>query len=689
MKKKVFSIFILIVSLLNAAAEYESQTQNVRLIQPDYYYQQEVTNTIPTNSIQGVIIGKRLADQGSSLDKYYNNTIVITAADIKRTGAKTIPEVLQTYAGIPKYSNGTGSDLAWTLAWHGFNQGEEVVVVVDGVKINDPDGNQIYWSNLPVENIESIEIIPGSLSAQYGSGVFAGIINIVTNKKFAKELVFSIGNYGLGRQKFSFGEYFDNLYYGFSIDNSGSTGYRNHSGYQDQRLTLKTGYFDQDQQLDVNYKRALANLHYPVQLTESELTDSRTQSPQHNTQVLENYLFNLEYKRKIQDFNLALNIGQGEAQSEYTNISKTNPASDVFLIDYAKSNNFLIQLNYLNKIVLGYDYRRSNIEADSWSYDRYQLKTIDKTAAYIATKGEYAPYFQYFEQIGPLYFRYGVREDKTDYVNYDNLNKTREDKNFNQRTHNGEIGWSLTPELTGYFSYGEAFKAPTFSDLFRSINIWYLANSNLTAEKAKTNTGGLKYKNRDFEIDWSVFRTIVDDEIIFVADPMTFQSQNQNAQKTGRDGFDLRLNEKINDSLQFFGNYNYTKARFLDYQDGWGGDYAGYAIPLVPAQTYSLGFNYIFEKYRFYFVHNFVGAQYLGDDLYNEENKLPAYNFSNFKVDYEFTEQVAVFLKIDNLFNNLYATKGLKWFNTLTFQWDKVYTPADLRSYELGCKILF
>lgn len=59
------------------------------------------------------------------------------------------------------------------------------VVLIDGVKVNDPTnsrGGSFDFSTLSTENIERIEIVRGPLSAVYGSDALSGVINIITRQ---------------------------------------------------------------------------------------------------------------------------------------------------------------------------------------------------------------------------------------------------------------------------------------------------------------------------------------------------------------------------------------------------------------------------------------------------------------------------------------------------------------------------
>lgn len=110
--------------------------------------------------------------------KIAENISVITAADIERLNAHTLAEVLQTVPGIQL-------DQIQTPGNHTFfsiqgNINRYILVQIDGVPQNFLGAdNQAELGSIPVQMIERVEIIKGSASAAWGSGL-GGVVNIVT-----------------------------------------------------------------------------------------------------------------------------------------------------------------------------------------------------------------------------------------------------------------------------------------------------------------------------------------------------------------------------------------------------------------------------------------------------------------------------------------------------------------------------
>ncbi len=106
---------------------------------------------------------------------------VLTAEDIRLSGATTIPELLRRVAGLDVMTLSGGHD---DISIRGFNRelNNKVLVLMDGRSTYWDFVGATLWSALPLslEEIERIEIIRGPGSAVYGANAVTGVINIIT-----------------------------------------------------------------------------------------------------------------------------------------------------------------------------------------------------------------------------------------------------------------------------------------------------------------------------------------------------------------------------------------------------------------------------------------------------------------------------------------------------------------------------
>lgn len=108
---------------------------------------------------------------------------VITAEDIRRSGATNIPDLLRMVPGVDVAQIGANT---WAISARGLNErfGNELLVLVDGRNVYTPTFGGVFWDTLdvPLEDIERIEVIRGPGGTVWGANAVNGVINIITRK---------------------------------------------------------------------------------------------------------------------------------------------------------------------------------------------------------------------------------------------------------------------------------------------------------------------------------------------------------------------------------------------------------------------------------------------------------------------------------------------------------------------------
>jgi vitamin B12 transporter len=106
--------------------------------------------------------------------------------------AVSVAEALQQVAGVSVTDNGTAGSVQ-SLSLRG-STAAQVLILVDGVRLNDSRQGGADLSQIPVENIERIEIVRGGTSALYGADAVAGVVNIITKDKADRPFKLTLSN---------------------------------------------------------------------------------------------------------------------------------------------------------------------------------------------------------------------------------------------------------------------------------------------------------------------------------------------------------------------------------------------------------------------------------------------------------------------------------------------------------------
>ena len=106
---------------------------------------------------------------------------VITQEDIRRSGATNIPDLLRMVPGLDVAQINTN---AWAISARGFNSqfADKLLVLIDGRAVYTPINGGVYWDtqDVPLEDIERIEVVRGPGGTVWGANAVNGVINVIT-----------------------------------------------------------------------------------------------------------------------------------------------------------------------------------------------------------------------------------------------------------------------------------------------------------------------------------------------------------------------------------------------------------------------------------------------------------------------------------------------------------------------------
>jgi len=115
-----------------------------------------------------------------TLDESLASVTVIDQADIERLQARSVPDLLRGVQGV-QVSNSGGPGKVADLYLRGTSA-DHVLVLIDGVKVGSATTGTTAWQDLPLSQIERIEVVRGPRSSLYGSEAIGGVIQIFTRK---------------------------------------------------------------------------------------------------------------------------------------------------------------------------------------------------------------------------------------------------------------------------------------------------------------------------------------------------------------------------------------------------------------------------------------------------------------------------------------------------------------------------
>ena len=637
-----------------------------------------------------VVGATRLPDVKFDQSRVPASVTVITAEEIKRSGATTVQQVLSQQPGVVLFDE-TGNRFQPTVDLRGFNGAPTtgVTVLVDGVRVNEPDFNQVNYDLIPLEDIDRIEIIPGA-SAIFGKNAVAGVINIVTKRGGAvPQTAAEAAGGSFAHRRFTLTssgpiKAFD---YYLGVSREDEDGFRDNSGSEITRFLTKLGYrLGNTTDITLTYTHVDDDLKQAGSLTPEELRLNRDQSitPGDVASKLNLLTGNL---RQVLPFNLsfALNGFIRMRNSEASNVGRTSISQSETDVDSkggtAQLTHDVTLLGRRSIFTLGVELARNEIdrklEAQFGGFPfRSDTSIKEDLLSFYAQES-----LNLFE---PLVLTLGVRYDREKLHFIDRLDPSnsgfRQYERWNPRI---GLNYNFSKDIGLYATYSEGFRPPS-ADEIAALGP-FSSNLNLRPVKSQNyELGGRVKLGTWFEGSAAFFHTIVRDEIFFVlTDPLLGIGQNVNIDRSRRQGFEISLKPRYRELLDGFINYTFTDATFEsefvlskppfpNQQQVKKGD----EFPQVPNHRLSAGVNYHpSREWTFSLNALYVGTQFLFGDESNTEATLSDYVVFNTKITYQ-RGNLTAFLMGNNIFDNKYETRGILATNPTTFALDRFLVPA-------------
>ena len=421
-----------------------------------------------------------------SSDELATATTVFTREDIEKRQVRTLPELLKTAPGLDLIEQG-GYGKNTSIFMRGTNS-DHVLVLIDGIKAGSVTTGTTAFQFIPIEQIERIEIIRGPQSSLYGSEAIGGVIQIFTRKGSQKDtpsvtLDTGAGSYDTFNISGTVSGKWQNSWYSLGVSHLNSQGFDarqpttgffgvdepDRDGYYNTGINARAGHrFDNNAEIEAFFMRTEGK-------TEFDGTPSKTNFV--NQTVGTSLAFDV-----LDNWRSTLRFGQTQDNND----------------NFDRSGNFYSQYDttrwnatWLNQISLSPEHLLT-LGTD------YRVDEVQSSTAYTETSRYDIGVF------GELHSRLFDNHFINASVRWD------ENQAFGDAV-TGNFGWRYNWDygLSAFASFGNAFKAPTFNQLYFPN----YGNPNLKAETSISFETGVAGKH-DWA-DWQIraYHTDIDNLI--------------------------------------------------------------------------------------------------------------------------------------------------------------------------------
>ena len=451
--------------------------------------------------------------------------IKLDKEDIEALGASDIGDILASISAVQVSGDSIGV--------RGFNDqlaGNNVLIILNGRRLNLPDLANPDLSVIPVSQIQSIEVLTGNTGVIYGDQAVAAVIHITTSANPEAQVTVNADSFGGRSINVNQGFGSDEQWIGVSVTAEQLDGYRDntdgtlYTGRLDGKHTNRFGANDWFLQATIK-DQAL-----PGALSLAELEADPTDS---NTNFLNDYLKSTDYSLgTIQTTNLGNMDWTNEAFYmiyDYESTSSSSYGASTFVGEIDKSSieyNSRLKVNSPLNLLLGADLQQSKLD--------YQLEYTVRDN----TQTRAAVFSQVEIPVSKASIKVGARfENVTDDITDQLLYVTGETIGNSATAFDISVSQRLSDELDVSFEAGQNFR-------FAKIDEQAYTSPGVLGLKPQTGqqvSAAANWKTESVHLSLNLFQIVTQDEIIF--DPNAtkpigayFDGANVNADESSRLG---------------------------------------------------------------------------------------------------------------------------------------------------------
>lgn len=528
--------------------------------------------------------------------------ILFDRADIEASNAQTLTDLLATQAGV-QFSTSGGVAQVSNLYINGLDS-RQIVFLINGQRIGSATAGSTEFQLIPLEQIERVEIIKGSRASIYGADAQGGVINIITRQEAASTTmntaigtdetrqigVRSATKIGAASVYFSV---LHNAARGYDIKENSDT---DADGYERNGVTAGVSYqFTDTQSAGLDLQANKGNYQYDSSYGADEADfDNRVISAFYQLQTARTEL----RLQAGQSSDQSWNFGQGISRSSADLFSTKQDSIDV---------TGLVNLNPQHAVLIGADYRNSDVSASDTEY----------TETSVSTQGGYLGYRFHGENI---VLEAGSRyDDNQQYGDF----------------------WSFNTNAVLNFSNGDtlalgqatAFRAPTFNELYYPS----YGNPDLSVERSRI-------WNIDYTLPLTDGKILLSGQRALFTDQIDWTPQN--------------IGQSTINSLTITWQQEWSRAfssrliqEWLDAQDLDNDRRLAHRAPRVSKAIVSYQANRWDANIEASYHQSSVEYTWIGDSI-----ALASYSVFNVNTNYQVNNQLTLGLRIENLLDHDYST---------------------------------
>ena len=502
---------------------------------------------------------------------------VISADEIRRAGVSDVNQAIRKIGGVyGRQSLDASPDFALDLRGFGSNSSQNMVVVLDGVRLSENELASPVLSTIPIETVERIEIIRGASSVLYGEGATGGVIRIVTKRPATRArhgaLFVEAGQFGQHDVRASVAQSWDAVSLDAAIDNQASDNYRANSRFRQDAFSGGAQWAVGAGRIGVRIDSARQDARLPGSMSLAQFqADPRSSQTPNDFASLDSQRISAFVEQRVGSIDLAAELSHREKTVKAHYVSSygiTDVAYDSEQTQFSPRLRHLAQFGgTLNELVAGVDLMRWRrvTKSDFSTADASQ----DSKAIYVRNELRWDPAHN-------GRFALGARREVFDKAYTDPLGypPAAETSVQAQNAWEAQLSYSVLAQVNLYAKAGQSYRmANADENSFRSSPTVLKAQTSHDVEL------GVTIGAAGQQISARAFRHRLVNEIFY--DPTLGYGANTNLAPTRRQGVEIDAEARLAPNWRINGHLQHVQASFT------GGANAGREMVLVPKNVLS------------------------------------------------------------------------------------------------------
>jgi iron complex outermembrane receptor protein len=295
---------------------------------------------------------------------------VITADEIRRAGVSDVDQAIRKIGGVfGRQSLDSSPDFSLDLRGFGSNSSQNMVITLDGVRMNENELASPVLSSIPIETVERIEIIRGGSSVLFGDGGTGGVIQIVTKRPSKNSghgtLRAEAGQFKQHDLRASYAQGWDGFALDAAVNNQATDNYRDNARFRQNALSAGGQWLVGAGRVGVRIDSARQESRFPgsLSLAEFKANPRQSKTPK-DFGSLDTDRITAFAEQRVGAFELAAELSHREktVKAHYeSSFGITNIAYDSEQTQFSPRLRHLAQFGgMLNEVVAGIDLTRWN-----------------------------------------------------------------------------------------------------------------------------------------------------------------------------------------------------------------------------------------------------------------------------------------------------------------------------------------